>query len=72
VLQRNFIESGGLNRAGIVPAGHFGCCDNHTREGHKRRSMQRLADMANRILSGSVLVQGTAACGEIEQREADQ
>jgi len=32
--------------------------------------MQRLANMANRILSGAMLVQEAAARGEIEQREA--
>ena len=32
--------------------------------------MQRLADMANGILSRGVLVQKAAACGEIEERQA--
>ena len=34
--------------------------------------MQRLADVANRLMSALVLVQKTAAGGEVEQRETDQ
>jgi len=71
VVQRNFIQPGGLNCSGIVPAGNFGRCDHHTCGSRQRRSMQRLANMANRVLSGAVLVQEAATRGEIEQREAD-
>jgi len=72
VVQRNFIERDGLNRAGIVPAGNFGCCGRHAYRSRKRRRMQRLANMANRVLSGAVMVQEAAARGEIEEREADE
>ena len=72
MVQRNFIERGGLNCAGIVPAGNFGRCDHHACGSRQRRSMQRLANMANRVLSGAVLVQEAATRGEIEQREADE
>ena len=72
MVQRNFIQRGGLNCAGIVPAGNFGRCDHHAGGSRQRRRMQRLANMANRVLSGAVLVQEAAAGGEIEQRQADQ
>jgi hypothetical protein len=72
VVQRNFIQRGGLNCAGIVPAGNFGRCDHHTCGNRQRRSMQGLANMANRVLSGAVLVQEAATRGEIEQRKADE
>jgi hypothetical protein len=72
VVQRNFIERGGLNCAGIVPAGNFGSCDQHTCRSRQRRSMQRLANMANRVLPRAVLVQEAATRGEIEQRETEE
>lgn len=55
-----------------VPAGNLrsGC---HPAEScAESGSMQRLADVANRLMSALVLVQKTAAGGEVEQRETDQ
>ena len=72
MVQRNFIARDGLHRAGVVPAGNFGCCERQANGSRKRWRMQRLANMANRVLSGAVLVQEAAAGGEIEQRQADQ
>lgn len=72
MMERNFIRCGGLHRAGIVPAGNFWRRDHHTNRSGQRRRMQRLANMANRILSRAVLVQEAATGGEIEQRQADK
>ena len=68
MVKRNFIQRGRLNRPGIMPAGNFRCCDDRTAGSRKRRRMQRLANMANRILSSAVLVQEAATRCEIEQR----
>lgn len=72
MVQRNFIARDGLHRAGVVPAGNFGCCERQANGSRKRWRMQRLANMANRVLSGAVLVQEAAARGEIEERHADE
>jgi hypothetical protein len=71
-MQQNFIQRSGLNGTGIVPAGNFWRCHHHTRGSGQCRRVQRLANMANRILSRAVLVQETAARGEIEQCQAHQ
>jgi len=54
-----------------VPSGNFwrGHCEPSRSQGWR---MQRLADVANGILSRPVLVQKVAACGEIEERQANR
>ena len=71
MVKRNFVQRSGLDRLRIVPARDFGRDHQRTGGGGKRRRVQRLANMANRILPGGVLVQEAAARGEIEQREAN-
>jgi hypothetical protein len=72
VVKRDFIERSRLNGLGIMPAGNFRRRDRCSGRGQKCGRMQRLANMANRVLPAAVLVQEAATHCEIEQREADQ
>ena len=68
--QRNFIKRRRQYGSRIMPTGNLGSgCDSAECD-RQRRSMQRLADMANRVWAAIVIVQEAAATGEVEQCQA--
>src|SRR5262249_30447896 len=55
-----------------VPAGNLRSRRYSAKSWAESGSMQRLADVTNRLMSALVPVQKTAAGGEVEQRQTDQ
>src|ERR1700688_1154304 len=70
--QGNFVERSSKNGPRIVPAGNLRSGSNSDERRSERRSMQRLADVAGGIRGTVMLVQKTAAAGEIQQGHAQQ
>ena len=72
MMEGNFINDGRLNWPSVMPARNFRSGNQYSGGGGKRWSVQRLADVADGILSRGVLVQEAAAGGEIEQRQTNR
>ena|SRR5438445_10384633 len=68
--QRNFIKRSRKNGPRIMPTGNLRSGSDSAERDRQRRSMQRLADMANCIRGAVVMVQEAAATGEIQKCEA--
>ena len=70
--KRNFIEGRCDNGPRIVPTRNLWSGSDSAESGRQYRSMQRLANMANRIWGAIVFVQKAATSREIEQCQAQQ
>lgn len=71
MVQRNFIQRGGFCGERFMPARDFGRSDRQAASAGKGRRVQRLANVANRLLPTGMPVQKTAARGKVEHREAE-
>ncbi len=70
--ERELVQYSRKNGARIVPAGNLRSGGNSAESDRQRRSVQRLANMANRVRSAVMLVQQAAAARKVEKRQADQ
>jgi hypothetical protein len=70
--KRNFIEGRADDGPRIVPTRNLRSGGDSAKSDGQRRTMQRLANVANRIWGAMVLVQKAATASEIEQRQAYQ
>src|SRR5437867_8359433 len=67
--KRGLVECSRKNGARIVPSGNLRSGGNSAEGDRQRRSMQRLANMANRLRSAVMLVYKAAAARKVEQRQ---
>jgi len=72
VIQQIFVQRVRGDGQRFMPAGNF--WSRHQAAGRygKRRRVQRLADVADRVASAGMLVKQASASREIEQRQANQ
>jgi len=72
VVEGKFIARGRLDRARFVPARYFGRRDQRAASRSEGRSVQRLANVANRFLSAGMPVQQAAASGQVDYGQAEE